>query len=140
MVGPHTTEIVYVADTDNRLLRAIHADGTITTVAGMVYGASPEEDAPARIADIGRPHALAVTAAGGLLLADPDSSRVRELTSDARVRTFTVAPAGPARPVGLTTTSDGTILVADPARHLLHRFPPPAPPARWSPRAHLGIE
>ena len=120
----HVTDTVLVADTDNRLVRAIAADGTITTIAGMVYGASTEENAPAAIADIGRPHALAASPAGGLLLADPDAGRVRERTPDLRVRTFTTAAT---RPVGLATGPDGTIIIADLARHLLHRLGPPTP-------------
>jgi serine/threonine-protein kinase len=117
-------ETTYLADTDNHLVRAVDPDGAISTAAGRFYGASPDEDAPAQIADVGRPQALAATATGDLLLAAPDAGRVRVLTTDRRVRTFADARTGLQRPLGLTVLADGTVAVADTARHLLHLLPP----------------
>ncbi|MCL9797429.1 hypothetical protein MXD58_024565, partial [Frankia sp. AgKG'84/4] len=123
--GPtHPADTVYLADTDNHLIRAIDADGVITTISGRLYGASPDEDAPAELADVGRPHALAALPTGDLLLADPDTARVRVLTTDRRVRTLPGTQATPQRPLGLAVHPDGTVLVVDTARHLVLRLPP----------------
>ncbi|EYT90721.1 serine/threonine protein kinase [Frankia casuarinae] len=114
---------VYLADTDNHLLRAVDADGIISTAAGMFYGASPDDGAPARIADVGRPHSLAPTPSGGLLVTDPDRGRVRLVTHDRLVRIFADARTGLRRPLGVTVHSDGTAFVVDTAQHLIHRLP-----------------
>ncbi len=115
---------VYLADTDNHLIRAIDAAGVITTLAGRLYGACADEDAPAELADVGRPHALAALPTGDLLLADPDTAAVRVLTTDRRVRTLPGTQVPPQRPLGVAVHPDGTVLVVDTARHLLLRLPP----------------
>ena len=71
--------VLYVADTENHVIRKIDAaTGIITTVIGTGQkGDGPETDPlQCRMA---RPHALAVDAAGALYVADSEAHRIRVL-------------------------------------------------------------
>jgi serine/threonine-protein kinase len=129
-VAPDGTT-VYVADTDNRRLRAVAPDGTIFTVAGVFYGGASGDAVPAQAADIGRPLALALAPSGELVVSDPDGRKVLIVTGGVVVQALgdEALPGRVVRPLGVAAGPDSLIYVADTARHLVHRLPRPAAPA-----------
>lgn len=67
---------VYVADTDNHLIRKITSAGMVSTIAGTIYGA---EDGPGSVAKFKYP--LAVHAAKqGILYVSDQGNRIRQIT------------------------------------------------------------
>jgi uncharacterized protein (TIGR03437 family) len=79
---------LYVADTDNNVIRKISRDGTITTVAGNTQRGYGGDGAPATDAFLNAPEGMAVDAAGNLFIADTFNHRVRKVTPDGNIGTF----------------------------------------------------
>jgi sugar lactone lactonase YvrE len=90
---------VYVADAGNHTIRKVHADGTVTTLAGLagVYGSEDGSGAAARFA---LPRALATDSAGNIYVADASNSTIRKVTPDGVVSTFAGSP-------GVSGSTDG---------------------------------
>ena|GEM_PF-465209 len=70
---------LYVTDRENHRIRAIDAQGTITTFAGRGLGAFFGEDAPPAQTSWSFPSAITADAAGNLIVADPGNLRVRRI-------------------------------------------------------------
>jgi hypothetical protein len=102
---------ILVADAGNNRVRAIVADGTITTVAGNGAEALTGDGGPALAASLSRPSGVAAFA-GGMLIADTGNHVVRFVDSSGVISTWA---GGFVAPYGLATTASGSVLVADPA-------------------------
>ncbi|WP_018505876.1 NHL domain-containing protein [Parafrankia discariae] len=70
---------IYVADFDNNRVRRITADGTITTVAGTGEAGFSGDGGPATRAQLRQPAAVALDAAGNILIADTFNQRIRRV-------------------------------------------------------------
>ncbi|MDP9049899.1 MAG: Ig-like domain repeat protein [Acidobacteriota bacterium] len=70
---------IYVADSANHRVRRISVAGKIATVAGQGTEAFLGDGAPAVAASLDSPHAVAISPAGLLTLADRDNQRIRQL-------------------------------------------------------------
>ncbi len=79
---------LFIADTNNNLVRKITPDGTVSAFAGQIAGGMA--DGPAKDARFSAPRAIAVDAAGNLYLADSDNSAVRKITPAGVVTTLLV--------------------------------------------------
>lgn len=81
-----------VADSGTHRIRRITTGGLIQTVAGSVQGLGGD-GGPAAAALLNTPAGVAVTADGGLLIADTGNSRIRRVAPDGTIST--VAGTGP---------------------------------------------
>ncbi len=87
---------LFIADTGNNRIRRATVAGTITTVAGNgVFGYSGD-GGPATAAHLANPTAVAVDAAGDLLIADNDNDVIRE--------SLPTAPSPPSQGADLPAT------------------------------------
>ena len=115
-VSPDGT--LWVADTGNRALRIIDAQGRVDHWRGWPW---EEEEV-----GLGRPLALAATGDGHVYVAELSPGRVLQLTRTGHVRL--VSGEDPAqwfaRPTALWLEADGSLLLADAAGHRLHRLQP----------------
>src|SRR5690606_3833024 len=107
---------LWIADTGNRALRWIDADGSTHTWRASAWGATEPV----------RPLALAATHDGALYVSELSPGRVLQLSRDGRSRVLAGGGAGPwfARPSALWLEADGSLLLADAAGHRLHRIAP----------------
>ncbi len=88
-----------IADTDNNVIRQVSASGTITTIAGngiATYAgdATAGVSGPATAASLFDPAGVSPTTDGGILIADQDNDRIREITIPP-VATITLSPSAP---------------------------------------------
>jgi hypothetical protein len=118
---------LFVADSDNEVIRAIAPDAahTVSTWAGMDARGGAFADGPGATARFDRPVALAFDLDGSLLVADMHNCRIRRVANDSAHTVSTVAGSilgaqdGPAsqaqfnNPSGVAVASDGTIYVLD---------------------------
>lgn len=112
----------YVADTSNNRIRRIAADGTTSTFAGT--GIAGFADGAGANAQFDHPVGLAINSAGVLFVTDSGNHRIRSITSEGVVSTysglgtpgFTDGIAVAARfssPAGLAIDAAGVLYVAD---------------------------
>jgi DNA-binding beta-propeller fold protein YncE len=99
---------VIVADAQNRRIRRVQPDGTVTTVAGS--GAEGDDDGPGGAASFHGPWAVAVAPDGTIYVTDPRGHRVRQIDAAGNVTTMVKDMGAPA---GVTRRSDGALLVSD---------------------------
>ncbi|KAA9338513.1 hypothetical protein F0P96_06685 [Hymenobacter busanensis] len=115
---------LYVADTGNNVIRKITPDGAISTLAGAA-GLPGTADGVGAAARFNQPHALAVDAAGNVLVADTYNHTVRRISPAGAVTTLAGTPkrigsldgpgtaAGFRYPYGIAVEASGALYVAD---------------------------
>lgn len=144
-MGPD--DVLYFVDTGNHLVRALHPDGTVSTVAGTEpepydpteaatkapRGGYAGDGGPATEALLNGPRDLAVAPDGTIFIADRDNHCVRKVTPDGTITTAAgvcgtpgfEGDGGPAnealldRPYGIALDSDGSLHIADTFNHRL---------------------
>ncbi len=80
---------LYVSDSQNHSIRKITPAGVVSTLAGT--GSSGNNDGTGTAASFNQPNGLAVDAAGNLFVADLGNHKVRKITPDGTVSTFSSA-------------------------------------------------
>jgi hypothetical protein len=123
-----------IADAGNNVVRKVSSAGVITLVAGTGNPGDRGDDGPATAADLASPFGVAVTADGGVLIADASNNVVRKVSS-AGVITRVAGTGtqgnsgddGPAtaaqlnEPGGVAVTADGGFLIADAGNHVVRK-------------------
>lgn len=94
-----------IADTLNARVRLVAATGTITTLAGNGVKAFGGDGGPAAAASLNAPKAVAISAAGNVLIADESNNRIRFVGTP-------VAPANTSPPTIAGTAAQGQTLTA----------------------------
>lgn len=104
-----TDGTVYVADTDNCVIRKIDPLGVVTTLAGRA-GVCANTDGTGANAAFGLPMDIALDRAGTLYVSDMNAHAIRKVTPAGVVTTLTSALVGP---WGVSFDAAGTLYVAD---------------------------
>jgi len=128
---------LYIADSDNDLVRKVDGSGTITTVAGNGSDGFCGDVGPATAACLSGPADLAFDAVGNLYIADAGNNRTRRVDSSGTITTVAgngraefCGDGGPAadaclsRPSGLTFDSLTGLYIADTYNHRIRRVDP----------------
>lgn len=124
---------VYVADTDNHMIRKIATNGEVTTVAGN--GTSGSADGTGPGASFSLPVGVAADATGNLYVADVLNHKIRKITPIGEVSTFagsgsigSANGAGTAAsftfPQGVAVDGAGNVYVADTDNHRIRKITP----------------
>ena len=79
---------IFLSDTHNHRVRVIAASGIVTTFAGTGQPGLSGDNGPAVSAQLDYPRGLAVTASGGLLVADDNNQRIRSVSSAGTITTL----------------------------------------------------
>jgi sugar lactone lactonase YvrE len=132
---------VYVADTNNCVIRKITPDGVVTTLAGLMDPATNNRgsaDGTGPSASFDNPTGLATDSTGNIYVADTWNSLIRMVSPSGVVTTLAgggIAPAGSYldgtgraaefyKPTGLAVDSAGNIYVADSDNNLIRKITP----------------
>ena len=78
---------LYIVDRENRRIRRVDADGSITTIAGTGSSGFNGDRGEATQATLRAPYGIAVDAQGNLYIADTFNHRVRKVASDGSIAT-----------------------------------------------------
>ncbi len=120
---------LYVMDSQNSAVRKITPDGIVTTVCGQPHNYNPSfMDGVASVARFNLATGIEIDKDGNLFVADRENNRIRKITPDGTVTTFSGTGIfgnvdGPsstaefALPAGIGLDSNGTIYVADERNH-----------------------
>lgn len=79
---------LYIADSSNHRVRAVGADGIITTIAGSGQNGYSGDGGPATDAALDLPLYVAIDAVGSVYIADPDCDCVRVVSPDGIISIF----------------------------------------------------
>jgi sugar lactone lactonase YvrE len=126
---------IYIADTENNVIRRIDAaTGVITRFAGTVQAGAAAPGGFATLTRLDAPQAVAVDAAGDVFIADTDNNRVDEVRPDGRIVSFAgngrpgyAGDGGPAalaqltEPTGVAVDSAGNVYIADASNNVIRR-------------------
>ncbi len=129
---------LYIADSNNNVVRKVAANGIITTVAGNgSYGFSGDGGA-AVFAQLSHPKGVAVDAKGNIYISDTYNNRIRMVTPNGIVSTVVgtgalgysgdggLATAAQLNfPAGLSIDSSGNIYIADNGNNVIRQYLPP---------------
>jgi sugar lactone lactonase YvrE len=123
---------ILIADRDNYRVRAVDADGTITTLAGDGSTGPKRIDGPATKAALGLPVGVAAGSHGSVYVADEGAHRVYKIDADGTMTAFAgTGKAGYAGdggfateaelnvPYGLATDRRGNVYIADHENHAI---------------------
>ncbi|MEY2659166.1 MAG: hypothetical protein RLZZ123_338 [Pseudomonadota bacterium] len=134
-VAVDTSSNVYVADSDNNLIRKINSAGVVSTVAG-VAGVADYLDGTAGTATFNSPLGVAVDTFGNLYVADLNNFVIRKITPAGVVSTWagTAGSAGAVNgsagtasfyyPTGVAADTNGAVYIADIYNHLILKINP----------------
>ena len=131
-------ENLYLADLDNRRIRAINLKtGIVRTVAGNGERGLPKDGAAATNAPLIDPRAVAVDREDNVYVLEREGHALRLVRPDGSIRTVAGTGArgdsgddGPARnatlngPKHLCVDRDGSVLIADTENHVIRRYTP----------------
>jgi len=103
---------VFIADTENNMIREVTPNGIIRTVAGTGRPGYTGDGGPAVFASLDNPSGVAVNAQGDLFIADTVNNVIREVTPNGIIQTIAGNPAGAGKhgrggPLGGGYTGDG---------------------------------
>ena len=128
---------IIIADTGNRRIRRITADGTITTIAGTGEAGSSGDGGPAAAATLTLPTGVAFDPSGGIVIADWGANVIRRIAPDGTIATIagTGTPGysgdnGPAiaaqlnGPYGVDVDAQGRVYVTDMFNHRVRMIAP----------------
>jgi sugar lactone lactonase YvrE len=123
---------VYIADTNNCLVRKVNSAGTISTFAGLVVSASPRcgysgDGGPATSAELYYPYGVSVDSKNNVYIADYSNSVVRKVSTTGIITTIAGLPqisgysgdGGPAtsamlyNPTATAVDPAGNVFIAD---------------------------
>jgi len=124
---------VYVADTDNNMIRKITPAGAVTTLAGS--GNQGSAEGTGTEASFYRPKDVTVDSLGNLYVADYGNNKIRKITQSGVVTTFagsgnqgsaegTGTEASFYQPKGVTVDSLGNLYVADYGNNKIRKITP----------------
>jgi sugar lactone lactonase YvrE len=129
---------VYVADTQNHLIRKITPGGVVSTLAGTA-GVIGSTDGPGATALFHFPEGVAVDGSGNVYVADTYNNTIRMITPAGVVSTLagtastvggssdgTGAAAQFALPIGIAVDGSGNLYVADSGNYLIRKITPGA--------------
>ncbi len=138
--NPHNIAVdgltnVYVADTQNSVIRKITSLGVVSVLAGSpgVFGSA---DGPGTSALFSGPQGVAVDGAGNVYVADTGNSTIRLITSGGVVSTLAGMAGNPGnadgtgtgaqfyQPQGVAVDSTGNVYVADTWNHTIRKITP----------------
>lgn len=113
--------VIYIADTRNHRIRAIHPDGQITTIAGTTFARDSYglprggmQDGTPDEARFNEPMGLAIDQDGVIYIADSENGAIRYIDSSGDVQTFV---DGLNYPTDVVINDDGQLFVTETLQH-----------------------
>lgn len=101
---------LFIAELGGRIRRVDAATGTITTFAGIGGQGFGGDGGPAVLAQLDRPHGLAIASDGTVFFADTFNNRLRKVAPDGTISTVA---AGLSTPNDVTLGADGALYATD---------------------------
>ena len=128
---------LYIADSDNHVIRRVDTHGLITTFAGTGEAGNSGDRGPATEAQINDPDGVAIDAAGNVYFADDVAMVIRRVALDGTISTVAGtgtagfsgdggpgAAAALSTPIDIGFDADGNLYIADSGNHRIRVLRP----------------
>ena len=128
---------LFIADTNDNVIRKVTPGGIISTVAGNGTQGFSGDGGPAISAQLFSPYGVAVDTAGNLFIADTVNNRIRKVTPGGIISTVagngtqgSGGDGGPAtsaqlfNPTGVAVDTAGNLFIADMANNRIRKVTP----------------
>ena len=128
---------LYIADSDNHVIRRVDTHGLITTFAGTGEAGNSGDGGPATEAKLNDPNGIALDAEGNLYVADDAAMVVRRVALDGTISTVAGtgsagfsgdggpgAAAALSSPIDIAFDADGNLYIADSGNHRIRVLRP----------------
>jgi hypothetical protein len=132
-IGPSGN--LYIADTDNCVIRKVDSSGVITTVAGNGTCGYSGDGGQATQAELSYPFGISIGPSGSLYIADTDNCVIRKVDSSGVITTVAgngtcgysgdggqATQAELSYPEGVANVSSGGVLIADTGNNVVQEF------------------
>jgi sugar lactone lactonase YvrE len=120
---------VYIVDSQNSAVRKVAPTKVITTVAGRGIAGYLGDNGSATLAELNFPSSIAVDSTGNLYIADPDNSRLREVSTTGTITTIAgngaysgTGSAALGNPAGVAVDAAGNLSVADEGTNTIRKL------------------
>ncbi|KAI8903256.1 hypothetical protein EDD86DRAFT_221057, partial [Gorgonomyces haynaldii] len=128
------SNVIYITDCENHLIRKMTTAGAVTTFAGSTVGF---RDGASNVAQFHNPKHMVFGASGNLFVTDYNNHRVRKIASDGTVSTFAGdgfassadgvgTDASFYNPGGITIDANGNLYVSEPMSSCIRKVTPGA--------------
>ena len=87
-VAVDSNGVIYIADTNNNVVRKVDTDGNISTVAGTGTAGFSGDGGAATSAELNHPYYVAVDTVGNLYIADSFNNEVRKVDGSGNIKAF----------------------------------------------------
>jgi len=127
--------LIYFCEIKNHVIRRLHTDGTIDTVAGTGERGYSGDGGQAKVAQLDTPYDIAFAPNGDMYLADTGNNVIRRIDTNGVISTVAgdgepifAGDGGPAatcslrRPSALLLDAQGSLWVADTSNHRIRRI------------------
>jgi uncharacterized protein (TIGR03437 family) len=114
---------LYIADTENHVVREVSTSGTITTFAGNNIGGYSGDGGAATSAQLEFPTAVAVDSSGNVYIADSGNEVIRKV-SGGNISTLTGSTPGQFlnHPVSVLLDSSGNLYISDQSAYRIMKY------------------
>jgi len=103
---------IYIADSDNNVVRKVDPDGNISTFAGNGTEGSGGDGGPAASAQLGHPTGLAIDSKGNLYIANVYNAMVRKVDPDGNISTVFKGGVSGTFAAGVAVDSNDNLYIA----------------------------
>lgn len=111
----------YIADRSNHRIRKVMPSGHIETIVGNGVAGFGGDGNLAIHASINIPSRIVVDRNGYLYIADRGNSRIRRVDLEGRIHTVLGGSGEFQRPVGLSLSGTGELIISDTENHVVHK-------------------
>jgi uncharacterized protein (TIGR03437 family) len=112
---------LYIADTNNNVIRKVTGSGSITTVAGSGASGNAGDGGLAIKAALNQPRGVAVDSAGNLYIADTSNNAIRRVSADGAISSVATSAYLNA-PGGIAVDGAGNLFIADTGNNLIRKL------------------
>ena len=112
---------LYIADTNNNVVRKVTGSGSIATVAGNGDSGYAGDGGTATSATLRQPRGVAVDAAGNVYIADTNNNAIRKVSPNGTITTLATG-VNLYNPGGIAVDGAGNLFIADTGNSLIRKM------------------